>query len=121
MTVTEIGAAGQLYVLANLVIAAGYLAVPLLVLPFLPLRRATLVFGAVFFLGCTGSHLDMVLDVLFRWGHHPPVDWVDTTWHIAQAVGTWGFIVLFRTELAKAQRLLEAAEREAVNEPGDGA
>lgn len=117
----EAGAAGQLYVLANLAIAAGYLAVPALVLPYLPLRRATIIFGAVFFLGCTGSHLDMVLDVLFRWGHHPPVGWVDMAWHIVQAIGTWGFIVLFRLELVKAKRLLDAAEREVVDGPGDGA
>jgi hypothetical protein len=116
-----VGAVGQIYVLANLAIAAGYLAVPFLVLPFLPLRRSTLVFGAVFFLGCTGSHMDMVLDVLFRWGHHPPVSWVDAVWHVGQAIGTWGFILLFRAELAKAKRLLEAAEQEVVSGPGDGA
>lgn len=116
----DVGAAGQLFVLANLAIVAGYLAVPVLVLPFLNLRRRTAVFGAVFFIGCSGSHADMIFDVLFRWNHHPPVTWVDAGWHAVQAIGTWGFIVYFRAELWQAEKLLEQISQVESGQEVDG-
>lgn len=116
----DVGAAGQLFVLANLAIVAGYLAVPVLVLPFLNLRRRTVAFGAVFFIGCSGSHADMVLDVLFRWNHHPPVTWADAGWHAVQAIGTWGFIVYFRAELWQAEKLLEQISQVESGQEVDG-
>ena len=115
LTDQTVGLAAQLYVLANLIIGLGYIAVPVLVLPYLQLRRRTLLFGALFFIGCAGSHVDMVLDVLTRAGHHPPIGWVAVAWHVAQAVGTWGFILSFRWELRTARALLDLA-----NGGGDG-
>lgn len=108
--VQQYGAAEQIYVIANIAIALGYLCVPALVLPFIQLRRRTLVAGAAFFLGCTGSHIDMVYDVIAHRGEHPPVGWVAVVWHIIQAAGTWAFIMFFRAELTAARRTLEEAE-----------
>jgi hypothetical protein len=101
------GFAAQVYVLANLAIALGYLCVPWLVLPYIHLRRRTIAAGALFFLGCTGSHIDMVYDVLVGHDQHPPVGWVAVWWHALQAVGTWAFIMLFRGELNTADRVLD--------------
>jgi hypothetical protein len=106
------GLAAQVYVVANLAIALGYVAVPALVLPHLPLRRRTIAFGVLFFVGCFGSHADMIWDVLHGSHHHPPVGWFAVGWHVAQAVGTWGFILLFRAELAAAQAALTRVEAE---------
>lgn len=105
-----IGFAAQVYVLANVAIGLGYLAVPWLVLPFLDLRRRTIAAGVVFFTGCSGSHAEMVYDVLAGHPGHPPVGWIAVWWHVLQAVGTWAFILYFRTELATAHALLEVAE-----------
>lgn len=101
------GVAAQVYIIANIAIGIGYLAVPVLVLPFLDLRRRTLVFGTLFFVGCFGSHLDMIVDVLRHADLHPPVGWMAASWHVMQAIGTWGFIITFRRELAKANALLD--------------
>jgi hypothetical protein len=114
-----LGAPGQVFVLANLVISFGYLAVPYLVLPHLPLSRTAVVFGAVFFLGCTGSHMDMVYDVLFNAPFHPHVGWGSAAWHVIQAIGTWGFILVTRSELAKARELVDLVEREVRDGEGD--
>jgi hypothetical protein len=96
----------QIFILANLAIALGYLCVPWLVLPHIDLRRRTLVAGGVFFVGCTGSHLEMVFDVMFRHSRHLPIGWGTTVWHIAQAFGTWAFIMFFRAELKRAREMI---------------
>jgi len=84
-----------LFVAANLVIAAGYLSVPFLVLPYLPLTRTVKVFGVGLFLGCFGTHVWM----LFGHGRPHPL-WVVE--HVVQAVCTWGFILSFRHMLRSA-------------------
>ncbi len=93
------GVAHILFVVANLVIAAGYLSVPLLVLPYLPISRGALLTGAGFFLGCMGSHLWMA----FSGVHH--ADWIWTTEHALQAACTWAFILIFRGDLRRAHAL----------------
>lgn len=94
----HVDAVPALFQAANLVIAAGYLSVPFLVLPYLPLTRIVLLFGAGFFAGCSGTHLWMVFS-----GHHP-VTWFWTAEHVAQAICTWGFILAFRAMLRRAHR-----------------
>lgn len=102
-----IGVAAQVFILANLAIAFGYLAVPALVLPHLKLRPITVGFGTLFFVGCFGSHADMIWDVLYGNHLHLPVGWFSVAWHVAQAVGTWGFILLFRQELRAANAFID--------------
>jgi hypothetical protein len=107
------GLVAQAYVLANIAIALGYLCVPWLVLPYLDLRRRTVIAGAVFFVGCTGSHIDMVWDVLSGHAAHPQIGLFALAWHVVQAAGTWGFILFFRWDLARANAALVAARATA--------
>ncbi len=109
------GLVAQAYVLANIAIALGYLCVPWLVLPYLDLRRRTVIAGAVFFVGCTGSHIDMVWDVLSGHANHPQIGLFALAWHVIQAAGTWGFILFFRWDLAKANAALVAARAVAAD------
>jgi hypothetical protein len=87
-----------LFSAANLIIVAGYLSVPFLVLPHLPLTRRVLVFGAGFFAGCAGSHAWMAFDHMHS---HWLAFW--TVWHVIQAACTWLFILYFRSMLKAAQ------------------
>jgi hypothetical protein len=51
------GVLPALFSAANIVIVAGYLAVPFLVLRYLPLTRTCVILcGAGFFAGCAGTH-----------------------------------------------------------------
>lgn len=87
-----------IFTVANLAIAVGYLAVPFLVLRYLPLTRLVLFWGAVFFLGCAGTHLGMAALV------HNEVSMFWTVEHVIQAIGTWGFIITFHSMLRAASR-----------------
>lgn len=112
------GAAAQTYLIAHIVISLGYLAIPVLVLPFWPIRRRTMAAGVVFFLGCVGTHGTASWDLLT----HPEhtlllVGWGDAMWHVVQAAGTWAFILLYRQELRAAQALLDQAEGIARERP----
>lgn len=112
-----IGFAAQAYVLANVMIGLGYLAIPGLVLPFLNLRPRTVVAGAIFFIGCFGSHADMTWDIIANAASHPTVGWVAAFWHMVQAAGTWAFILMFRSELAGADALIAQVEGVADERP----
>jgi hypothetical protein len=92
----ELNTAAVLFTTANVVIAVGYLAVPFLVLRYLPLTRTVLVWGAIFFLGCSGTHVGMALLM----HGDPGLFW--TLEHLVQAVGTWGFIITFTRMLRRA-------------------
>lgn len=81
---------------ANIAIVAGYLSIPFLVLPYLPLPRWVQLVGAGFFVGCSGSHVWMAV-----MGHD---SWMWMLWHLVQAVCTWGFILGFRATLRSAQK-----------------
>jgi hypothetical protein len=85
-----------LFQASNVAIVAGYLSVPFLVLPYLPLTRGLRFLGAGFFIGCAGSHL-----WLAAMGHD---GWPWMVWHVAQAVCTWAFILAFRHTLRTAQQ-----------------
>jgi hypothetical protein len=98
----------HLFLIANVVIAAGYAAIPVLVLPYLPLTRTAMVFGAGFLLGCAGTHLWMVL------GDHHHGGWFWTGEHLVQAICTWGFIITFH-------RMLRAAGRQRRSPPAPSA
>ncbi|WP_250029826.1 hypothetical protein [Paractinoplanes maris] len=89
------GALVALFSAANIVIVCGYIAVPFLVLPYLPLTRSVKLLASGFFLGCSGSHLWMAF--------MGDGNWFWTGWHLAQAVCTWGFILGFRRMLKEAQ------------------
>lgn len=85
-----------LFTTANIAIAVGYLSVPFLVLRYLPLTKLVLFWGAVFFLGCSGTHIGMALFM-----HHvTSLFW--TVEHVLQAIGTWGFIISFTRMLRAA-------------------
>ncbi|GGN39399.1 hypothetical protein FHR83_006725 [Actinoplanes campanulatus] len=92
----HIDAVSLLFQAANTAIVTGYLSVPFLVLPYLPLTRMVRLFGAGFFVGCAGSHTWMAV-----MGHD---GWPWMLWHVAQAVCTWGFILAFRQMLRRAQQ-----------------
>lgn len=118
MGVAAVGAAAQAYLIAHLVIALGYLAIPGLVLPFWPIRRRTMAAGVVFFLGCVGTHGVASWDLLAHPGHVLIlIGWTDAVWHIGQALGTWAFILLYRQELRAARKLLDQAEGIARGRP----
>lgn len=85
-----------LFTAANVVIAVGYISVPFLVLRYLPLTRLVLFWGAVFFMGCAGTHVGMALFMRMD----PGPFWAAE--HLAQAVGTWGFIITFTRMLRQA-------------------
>lgn len=94
------------YVVANVIIAAGYAAMPILVLRFIRLDRRTLFAGAGFFALCGTTHLVMGLDNDYR---HVSVWW--TIEHVAQALFTWSFLILFSRLLARATRRREQRRR----------
>jgi predicted tellurium resistance membrane protein TerC len=94
----SISAMTAVFAVANLVITAGYLAVPFLVLRYLPLTKMVLFWGAVFFIGCAGTHLGMAALV------HAEVGLFWTAEHVIQAIGTWGFILTFHSMLRAASR-----------------
>lgn len=85
-----------LFVMANLAITMAYAAAPFLVLRYLPLTRTVLFWGAVFFLGCAGTHLGMALLI------HSNVGLFWTVEHLVQAIGSWGFILTFHAMLRAA-------------------
>lgn len=91
-----ISAMTAVFVVANLAITAGYVAVPFLVLRYLPLTRLVLFWGVVFFLGCAGTHLGMAALI------HSDVGLFWTVEHVVQALGTWGFILSFHSMLRAA-------------------
>jgi hypothetical protein len=94
------GVLPALFSAANIVIVAGYLAVPFLVLRYLPLTRTCGYFGAGFFLGCAGTHTWMAFGMPHEHGSGLAF-W--TVWHCVQALCTWGFILGFRHMLKEAQ------------------
>lgn len=96
-----------LFTAANVAIAAGYVTVPFLVLRYLPLTRIVLFWGAVFFVGCAGTHAGMALLV----HGDPGLFW--TVEHLVQAVGTWGFVICFH-------RMLRAANAQRTPRAGGG-
>jgi hypothetical protein len=102
-----------IFTVANLVITLGYLSVPFLVLRYLPLARIVLFWGAVFFLGCAGTHLGMATLV----HADPGVFW--TVEHVVQAIGTWGFIITFHSMLRAANRRRPADGSDAPDDPRD--
>jgi hypothetical protein len=96
-----LGFSAFLVLVANVAIALGYVSVPFFVLRYLRLQPSTLVYGAVFFVGCAGTHLGM--------GLWPPLSdpgWFWTVWHVVQAVATWMFVIRFWLDLRYARRLL---------------
>lgn len=98
-----ISAMTAVFTVANLAITIGYLAMPFLVLRYLPLARIVLFWGAVFFLGCAGTHLGMAALI------HTEVGLFWTVEHVIQAIGTWGFIVSFHTMLRAASHRRQAS------------
>lgn len=96
-----LGFATFLFLVANVAIALGYVAVPFLVLRYLTLAKSTLLYGAVFFIGCAGTHAWMgVMDAC-------DPGWFWTVWHVVQAAATWTFIIKFSDDLRQAKRLLD--------------
>ncbi len=120
MTGVPPGHAAQIYVIANVLIGFGYLAIPALVLPYLNLSRRTVLAGVVFFVGCFGSHADMTWDILAHAGAHPGVGWFATAWHVLQAVGTWAFIMWFRWDLKRAHALVDLVRGDVGGRPPAG-
>lgn len=105
-----------LFQVANIAIALGYAAVPLLVLRWLNLTRSTLLLGAGFFASCAGTHLWMGFN-----NAHPVTFWW-TVEHIIQAICTWGFIIKFGLDLKAARSLVSARPEviELLDEPDGG-
>ncbi len=97
-----------LFVVANLVIAAGYGSIPFLVLPYIRLSRTALGFGGGFFTLCGLTHVGMAFGA-----SHLPTSWLWTVEHVAQAVCTWGFIITFHLLLRRANQLRQQHAAEA--------
>lgn len=86
---------GIVNTLANLVIVSGYLLVPALWLPWLPLKRWVLLSAAVFFITCAITHLG----IAFHADHYSP--WMLTN-HVVQAVSVMAFVTGFGAQLRAA-------------------
>ncbi len=95
---------GVFNMLSNLVIVAGYLLVPALWLPYLPLTKPVLFSGALFFITCALTHLGMAFHV----EHLNP--WMIFN-HVVQAVSVMLFVSGFGRLLRKATRVQEQLER----------
>jgi hypothetical protein len=80
---------------ANLIIVTGYLLVPALWLPWLPLQRWVLLSGSVFFLTCAITHLGLAFHARHDAG------WMQVN-HVVQAVAVMGFVSGFGRQLRKA-------------------
>ncbi len=93
---------GLLNLLANIVIVSGYVLVPALWLPWLPLTKPVLVGGAVFFVTCAITHLALA----FHWSHSS--GWMIAN-HLIQAVSVMVFVTGF-SRLLRAAHLRRAAE-----------
>jgi hypothetical protein len=104
----DVGAAAQVYVLANCALVVGYLVLPAFVVPYLSFRRRTKAAWMTFFVGCVGTHLFSVWQALSMASimHHGEAGWVAALWHTGQAVGTWAAIFWARQDLARADAFL---------------
>ncbi len=89
--------ADTINIIANLLIVCGYVLVPFLWLPYLPLTRPVLVSGTVFFLTCAFTHLSMALGFV----HRP---WMVIN-HVVQAAAVFGFVIGFSRLLRRATAL----------------
>ncbi len=88
---------GAFNILFNLAIVAGYVCVPILWLPYLPLTKTVLAGGVIFFLTCAISHLGMA----FHFQHNTAMVVVN---HGLQAVSVFVFIFGFSKMLRDAHR-----------------
>ncbi len=86
-----------LNILFNLAIVAGYVCVPFMWLPYLPLTKPVLAGGVIFFLTCAISHLGMA----FHFEHNT---WMIVVNHGFQAVSVFVFIFGFSRMLRDAHR-----------------
>ncbi len=91
------GAWDSTNVIANLLIVAGYVLVPFLWLPYLPVTKPVLISGVGFFLTCATTHLAMALGV-----EH--ARWMVIN-HLSQAAELLYFVVGFASLLRRAERL----------------
>lgn len=87
---------GLLNALANFIIVAGYLLVPALWLPYLPLTRFVLWSGVIFFGTCALTHLALA----FHWDHGSNLLVLN---HIVQAISVMCFVTGFSKLLRKAK------------------
>ncbi len=88
---------GLLNLFANIVIVSGYLLVPALWLPFLPLTKSVATGGAVFFLTCAITHLALA----FHWDHG--AGWLIAN-HVVQAISVMVFVLGFSRLLRNAHK-----------------
>ncbi len=93
--------------LANLGIVTGYLMVPFLWLPLLPLTLAVKLSGTVFFLTCAITHLAMA----FHWNHFS--GWLLAN-HVIQAFAVLLFVTGFARLLRDAHLRQQAEDEEAL-------
>ncbi len=92
--------ADVLNVLANLTIVAGYLLVPAIWLPYLPLTRFVRASGTLFFATCAITHIGMA----FGWTHF---GWMLVN-HVIQAIAVMCFVLGFGKHLHAAATRKEA-------------
>lgn len=87
----------ELGVLFNLVIVAGYLAVPATALRLIPMRPFVRAAGVIFFLTCATTHVFMAL-VPLNEHHHSTAGggsllWVMLVNHAVQSIAVWVFVL----------------------------
>ncbi len=88
---------GVLNTAANVVIVSGYVLVPALWLPWLPLKKWVLVAGAVFFMTCAITHLGLAFHVDHDRG------WMIVN-HVIQAIAVMLFVTGFGAQLRAAHQ-----------------
>lgn len=84
------------FVISNLAIVAGYIAVPFTLLGRkMPMTRHVRIAGIFFFATCAVTHLSMA----FWW----PVTWLLIVNHTAQACAVWYFVIGFSRLIREAE------------------
>lgn len=86
-----------IYCVENASIAFGYLWALVFVVPILPVRRVTEVFGRAFFFLCGMTHIEHVIHTIIGWAHPPELH--DHLIHAPQALAIWCFVILFRQDI----------------------
>lgn len=90
------GALRTLFILANLVIVAGYVLVPFTLLGRrMPMTRPVRIAGILFFATCALTHLSMAM----FW----PLWWMLVVSHIVQACAVWYFVLGFSRLIRDAE------------------
>lgn len=103
-----------IFIIANLVITAGYLFVALRIAPYFKVTYLyTKIGGIFFFILCGLTHAQMAY---YAWTqtHHDYTSWVSLAIHIPQAIAVWMFVLgLYREFILEKRAAFVDPDRDA--------